>query len=253
MRWFKFYRDDLDRPSFSIGIEKFGLDFLFDVICVWSFLCIENGPGVRQIPLSEDVVKVLARKFRIKPADAMARLRYMAESGLVDIVERDGQRILGSAEIERRRDEWSRKAKATETGENPETRRSLSGVSPDTESELQKSEVRGQRSESRANDVTINGPDVTTGRPCSLKSENPWNFSGVDIERVPERFRKGRFVSLFERKFKEFRETLHQEHKDGACHCFVDEFLGEVRDECKRTGIKYPEVLLLRQIETERN
>jgi len=247
LRWFKIFRDDLDRPAFSIGAEKFGLDFVYDVLGVWSFLCVENGPGVRQIPLSDDLVRVLARKFRVKPAEALARLRYMAECGLIDIVQKDGVEILGSAEIERRRDEWSRKAQKPSCVETPESLRSHSGDSPDTEVRGQKSEVKVQTSESRANDVTDR--DVTGRQVCSLKEENPWMFSGVDIERVPEHFRTGRFGTLFEKEFQRFKE---QSHEDGDCYCFVDEFLGQVREACKKARVQYPKALLARQIEVER-
>jgi hypothetical protein len=136
VRWWKTYRDDLDRPAFSIGLEKFGLDFFYDVACVWSFLCIESGPGVRQVELSDDVVKILARKFRVKPTEALERIRYMAASGIVDIISSNGVQLLGSVEIERRRDEWSArngKKKSTSHGDTPESLGSRSGVTPDTE------------------------------------------------------------------------------------------------------------------------
>lgn len=251
MRWFKVFRDDLDKPSFSIGIEKFGLDFFFDVVAVWSFLCIENGPGVRKISLSDEVVKVLARKFRVKPSEALTRLKYMAEYGLVDISKQDGVEILGSAEIERRRDEWSRKAKKESTGESPEPLRSHAGESPDTEVKGQKSKVRDQSPESRDDYVTSNEVDGTaTGRRCCLKDGNPWSFSGVDIERVPKKFTTGPFATLFQQEFEQFRNYSHE---DGVCYCFPDEFLGTVREKCVAARIRYPEALLARQIQIERD
>jgi hypothetical protein len=249
MRWWKTYRDDLDRPSFSIGMEKFGLDFFYDVACVWSFLCIENGPGVRQVELSDDVVKILARKFRVKPNEALERIRYMAEAGLIDITVVNGIQLLGSAEIERRRDEWSArngKKKPATDQDTPERLPSHSGDTHDTELRGQRSESRDQRTES--NELTRDAGNVTTEeRACCLENQDPWKFCGLDQDRIPARFKR-KFTELFHGEYERFKASSHE---DGHCYCFVDEFIGSVREACAKAGVEYPKALLKRQTEIE--
>jgi hypothetical protein len=251
MRWWKTYRDDLERPSISIGLERFGLDFFYDVACVWSLLCIENGPGVRRVELSDHVVRILGRKFRVKPHEALERIRYMADAGLVDITSINGVQMLGSAEIERRRDEWSarRHTKNNPSSEAnaPEPLLSHSGVTPDTELRGQRSKSRDQRTE--ANDVTSDEGDVTSEGTCCLKVKTPWEFAGLDTDKIPARFKKGKFSELFQAEYEKFKDTSHE---DGQCYCFVDEFIGSVRDACGRVGVEYPKALLKRQTEIEK-
>jgi hypothetical protein len=153
VRWWKRFREDLDRPAFQAGIEKFGTGFSHDVDRVWQTLCCEEGKGIRQIPLTDEIVAMLARQFRVSLEEAYLRLEFMAAWNLIELREKPRAnhnsngvttpsaaagkcgRFITSNELRRRRDEWSRRkdreTKKKRTLETPESLRSYSGGTPE--------------------------------------------------------------------------------------------------------------------------
>ncbi len=259
MRWWKTFREDFDRPSFQMGIERFGTCFVHDVGRTWQILCVEDGPGIRELPLTEEMIRVLARQFRVDTEETLARLKFMGDVGLIDLVSRNGIRnhVLVSKELKRRRDEWSarkaRKEKGKSVGKTPESLPSHSGETPEqsqSQSQSQRSKSKGQSTESSSNVTRDNDDrDVTSRKVCCLTAKDPWKFCGLDIKIIPARFKKGRFAPLLREKFERYTKDSHQ---DGDCDCYVDEFIGNLRDECGKAGVEYPPALLARQIEIER-
>ncbi len=167
MRWMRFYREDLDSPAFQAGIERFGTGFVHDVLRVWQTLCVEDGTGIRELPVSDDTLLWLTRRMRVEGQDDVrARLGFMAEWRLIEMKSwrggrrlrplRDGSNVyfvIGSRELQRRRDEWSkrklRELKGKGGTNTPEPHRSDSGVTPVQETEIEietetEEEVRGQ-------------------------------------------------------------------------------------------------------------
>jgi len=130
VRWWKRFREDLDRPSFQAGIEKFGTGFAHDVDRVWQLLCLEEGPGIRELRLTDETLGILARQFRVTPEQAKERLDFMCSWQLAEIkTARDGEaQFISSAELKRRRDEWSkrksRESKDKQKKQTPESLRS---------------------------------------------------------------------------------------------------------------------------------
>jgi hypothetical protein len=121
MRWWKTFREDLDRPAFQAGIERFGTCFLHDVARAWQLICSEEGPGLREVPLTKETLSVLARQFRVaSPKEARERLEFMAAWRLIELrppargrarsmVKQNGsvREVIASAELKRRRDDWT--------------------------------------------------------------------------------------------------------------------------------------------------
>lgn len=125
------------------------------------------------------------------------------------------------------------------------------GKGGDAEDGTEASRIQESRTKNRDGrpDALTDAGDVTTERVCCLKAKNPWKFCRLDEEKIPVKFKKGRFASLFQEKFEELKDS----HQDGEnCDCFPDDFLGSVRDACKRDGVLYPPALLKRQVEIEK-
>src|ERR1700678_2761751 len=89
MRWWKRFREDLDRPSFQTGVERFGTGFVHDVDRVWQLLCIEDGPGIRALTLTPEMVAVVARQLRCTSEEAVTRLDFMGAVGLIELSQLD--------------------------------------------------------------------------------------------------------------------------------------------------------------------
>jgi hypothetical protein len=257
MRWWKTFREDYDRPGFLTGIERFGTGFVHDVGRTWQLLCVEDGPGIRELKLTDEIGRMLARQFRVDVDEAIKRLQCMAEVGLLDISERQGCKVVSSKELKRRRDEWS-KRKSRENlkrpaGETPELRRSRSGETPEQSQSQSQSQSQKQRQSHRTerNELTITGHhDMTAGndRPCSLVTSTPWEYTGIDPKKIPKRFQNG-FATVFQTEYERFRQNSHD---NGECFCYRDEFLGQVREACQRAAVEYPKAILARQIELEK-
>lgn len=178
MKWFKIYREDLDSPAFQAGIERFGTGFVHDVLKIWQLLCTEEGPGARILPLTDDAIRWLASRLRCDPHGVRERLDFMHMWRLVNLepargqprsrlVSKRNQRglcsgtageqaglnagsaggqcgvnakfVLRSRELERRRDEWTRRKLKEQKKKTPappqEQLRRPSGDSPAQESE----------------------------------------------------------------------------------------------------------------------
>src|SRR5579862_7325770 len=248
MRWWKTFREDYDRPNFLTGIERFGTGFVHDVGRAWQLLCVEDGPGIREIKLTDEISRMLARQFRVDVDEAVKRLQCMAEVGLLDISERQGCKVISSRELKRRRDEWSKRKSRErlkrQAGVTPESGRSRAGETP----EQSQSQKQRQSNRTERNELTVTGHhEMTDGndRPCSLVSSTPWEYAGIDAKKIPKRFQNA-FANVFETEYAKFRQNSHD---GGECFCYRDEFLGQVRDACQRAAVEYPKAILARQIE----
>ena len=147
MRWWKRFREDLDRPAFQAGIEKFGTGFSHDVDRVWQLLCVEDGPGIRELPLTDETLGILARQFRVTPAQAKERLDFMCSWRLTEIkTARDGEsQLISSTELKRRRDEWSkRKSRESKEKQKKQTPVSLQSDSRETPEQRQMQRQRAK-------------------------------------------------------------------------------------------------------------
>lgn len=110
MRWWKTFREDMDRPAFQAGIERFGTGFAHDVFRTWQMLCVEDGPGIRAVALTPEMLSAIARQFRVAtPEEARERLAFMSANGLIELKGSDLEMKVTSRELKRRRDEWSRR------------------------------------------------------------------------------------------------------------------------------------------------
>lgn len=109
MRWLKAYRTDLESPAFVAGVRKFGKGFIFDLLSVWAALMQEDGPGVRELVLTEEIAAWLSGRIGETEDGLMDRLFFMAEWRLVGLKERRVGRRSG-----RLRAGWNRKAAGSE-------------------------------------------------------------------------------------------------------------------------------------------
>jgi hypothetical protein len=254
VRWWKSFREDADRPAFQAGIERFGTCFVHDLARVWQALCVEEGPGIRKLALTPEMTAMFAHQFRVESRDeALARIEFMAHVGLIDLRGTEGQKIITSSELKRRRDEWSRRKSRADKKKDPDPAPEslLSGSRETPEQSQSQSQKQSQKQSTHVNDVNSGDGNNVTGLvwSCCLKAKDVWEFVGIDFERVPRKFKTKAFVALAQRAYDEFRSTAHE---DGECECYPDDLLGMIRDQCKDEGVEYPPALLARQIEIER-
>jgi hypothetical protein len=86
VRWLKFYFTDLDSPAFAAGIDKFGPRFVHDVIQVWKTLSVEDGPGLRELPVSDDTLNWLTKRVSLTdPGELNSLLQFMADWRLIEM------------------------------------------------------------------------------------------------------------------------------------------------------------------------
>jgi hypothetical protein len=248
VRWWKQFREDYDRPGMQLGIERFGTGFVHDVGRVWQFLCVEDGPGLREIILDE-MLGVLARQFRVPSEEALARIEFMASVNLIDIGTRRGSevRVISSKELKNRRDEWSRKvqkakgkSKSNDSVATPESRRSNSGTESDADAEA----------EAKADKSLTTVDSLTSDLVCSQKNESFWEFTGVKREKLPVRFKTTDFDADLKIHFEQYRASAHDE--DGTCLCSPVDFLASVRDYLTVRNVEYPAAFLAVQTRWER-
>ncbi|MHB8410508.1 MAG: hypothetical protein ACYDDI_01015 [Candidatus Acidiferrales bacterium] len=247
MRWWKRFREDLDRPAFQAGIEKFGTGFAHDVDRIWQLLCVEDGPGIRELPLTDETVGMLARQFRVTPEETKERLEFMRTWGLIEIkAARKGEsQVIASSELRRRRDEWSKRKSRELKGKAktiaPESLRSNSGVAPE--------QRQRQRSEAKAESNSLsNIPDGMTG--CVRNAEDLFEYVGIDKKRIAKKYLA---PNAFERAFEDFAKTYVDEwsHDGDECSCSPVDFLDIAMDELKNQGIEWPKCLLARKRELD--
>lgn len=222
MRWWKRFREDLDRPQFQAGIEKFGTGFSHDVDRVWQLLCVEDGPGIRELPLTGETIGILARQFRTTPEEAKERLDFMCKWNLAEIkTARDGEsQLISSTELKRRRDEWSkRKSRESKGKQKKQTPASLQSDSRETPEQRQ---MQRQRAEAEKQTTTTAAsrlddfPDWLqketreTGKSeCESKGWTPDNFEAwlrknwrrMAVEVVESRYSEVAGNSVIDLKF----------------------------------------------------
>lgn len=243
MRWWKQFREDFDRPGFQLGIEKFGTSFVHDVGRVWQTLCVEDGPGIRKVELSDAMVCVLARQFRVTSQEAIERLEFMAQVALIDLTGTDTgkNRTLFSSELKNRRDEWTARNSKKRGGKaKSDTRESLgtrAGVTPE----------QRQRSKAEAKAEA----KLTTNSLCSHGAKNVWQFTGIKPENLPHKFRGRDFTDFVAETFASYRAASHDAN-DGACLCSPVDFLDQLRNALKAAAKRYPASFLAQQVRMEK-
>jgi hypothetical protein len=248
VRWWKTFREDFDRPGFQLGIERFGTSYIHDVGRVWQLLCVEDGPGIREVALTTEMLAVLARQFRVDATEASARLEFMANvSNLIDIGTRRGSevRVIFSKELKNRRDEWSRKvqkakgkSKPNSSAETPESRRRNSGTEAEAES---KADAEKPKS-------LTTGNALTTDELCSQKVKSPWEYCRVVYQALPKKFRN---KDIDQAVWKVFGIFQIEAHNDGKCNCSPVDFIEDVRGHFKQVGLEYPPAFLAQQVAWE--
>jgi hypothetical protein len=70
--------------------------------------------------------------------------------------------------------------------------------------------------------------DFTDKLPCSMKTEDPWAYSGVVFKHLPKEFRTKEFDAAVRMEFAEFRTRM--KHDDGDCYCSPLDFINNVID-----------------------
>ncbi len=254
MRWWKQFREDFDRPAFQLGIERFGTSFVHDLGRVWQLLCVEDGPGIREIELTDNMLRVLARQFRVTTNKAMERIDFMATVGLIDLAKGTKPKFstLFSSELKKRRDEWSARKDQKASGmvecNAPERLPSDSGVAREQLPNRGRGRGRGREQISNAKKALTAGESLTGNLPCTLKEKNPWAFCGLIFERIPRKFRTAALDGYFHDLFAEYAKKAHE---NGVCRCSAVEFLGYARSGFKEIDISYPPAFLARQRELE--
>jgi hypothetical protein len=249
MRWWKRFREDLDRPYFQAGIEKFGTGFAHDVDRVWQLLCVEDGPGIRKLQLTPEMLAVFARLFRVTEEETSDRLAFMASVGLMEIRESSGEKFITSSELKRRRDEWSRRKardnKQKDGGKTQESQRSHSRETPEQiqiQKQMQTEKATASDSESDSDsdsDFTDKSKsafedfDCPPGKKLRLQ-ENLLLSLFIDPERLNDREEKAlkKLQPIWARSFKQMAETMD-----------VVEWLDESMRRLNKGRLFYPEIL----------
>lgn len=219
MRWWKRFREDLDRPQFQAGIEKFGTGFPHDVDRLWQLLCIEDGPGIRELPLTDETICILARQFRATPEEAKERLDFMCKWGLTEIkTARGGEsQLICSAELKRRRDEWSkRKSREPKEKQKKQTPASLQSDSRETPEQRQ---MQRQRADAEK--------ETTTTAASRLDDLPEWLQKEAREAGKSECERKGwtpdNFEGWLRKNWRRFAaEAVESQYSEVATNCLLD-------------------------------
>jgi hypothetical protein len=175
-------------------------------------------------------------------------------------------------------DEWTRKRQPRDSGATPE---SLWSNSPQSKSQSQKSELEVDKEvegddKSKSDDPTLDQKLTSTSFPSSEKSDltqksnltgdragqpakapawlyqsDPWVFLGIDLNRVPKRFRldsdEEGDTPNFEARLRSWWGKYRLQCKEIGEEAIPEEFAEYALEGCEEEDVEYPPILLKRK------
>lgn len=265
MRWFKHFNDARRNPKFRriekrLGEAGYARAFkLIEVVADRGGTGQNFDPGV-DLKCPHTDLEWLAEELGVKLAEAKRTLDVFASVHLIE-PEAWKRKQVCIPQMVAYRDEWTRK-RQPDSGAAQEEHRSHTGDaqvqrrsdSPQSKSQSQSRVEEEKEGESESDNLTT-AADATYTKNFSLKGRsgndsdrldhsNPWNFLGLDKQRLPKKFRIGAMGTPFELLLKQ----LWLKRSNGS----KSEFAELLLQSCQDRDIEYPPALLRRKKEFEK-
>lgn len=282
MRWFKHFTDARHNPKFRAIEKKLGEAGYARACKLLEIIGERGGSGKEFTPrldLNEPHLDLgwLADELGIDRRSAKFTLGAFAKCKFIDPQAYQGNVIYVPQMIEYL-DEWTRKRQPRDSGATPE---SLRSNSPQSKSQSQKSELEVDKEvegddKSKSDDPTLDQKLTSTSFPSSEKSDltqksnltgdragqpakapawlyqsDPWVFLGIDLNRVPKRFRldsdEEGDTPNFEARLRSWWGKYRLQCKEIGEEAIPEEFAEYALEGCEEEDVEYPPILLKRK------
>ncbi len=263
MRWFKHFNDARRNPKFRRIEKRLGEAGYARAFKLIEVVAERGGTGQNFSPIVDlkcqhTDLEWLAEELGIKPAEARRTLDLFASVHLIEPEEWKKKKVC-IPQMVTYRDEWTRKRQPdsgaaqeehrSDTGDGQVQRRRNSPQSQsqkqsrvEEETEAESDDLTAAASAACTKNLSLNGK---TGNDSDrLDHNNPWDFLGLDKQRLPKKFRIGAMGTPFELLLKQLWLKRSNGNKS--------EFAELLLQSCQDRDIEYPPALLRRKKEFEK-